>query len=167
MQTAMRKVLRRVKHFIRHRQVEADLAEELEFHRSMTETRIERSGVPALDAAYASRRILGNVTLAREDARDVWRWPSLESIWQDIRFGARTLAAHAGFTTIALITLALGIGANTTIFSVVEAVVLRPLPYHDPARLAVLWTDDTKRNVHEAPTSSLLASDWKNQSRTF
>jgi putative ABC transport system permease protein len=91
----------------------------------------------------------------------------IADLWQDLRFGARMLMKQPGFTLIALLTLAIGIGANTAIFSVVNGVLLRPLPYHDPGRLAMLWTDDTKHGVHEEGTSYPNFADWRSQSRAF
>jgi putative ABC transport system permease protein len=84
---------------------------------------------------------------------------------KDIRYGIRSLARHPGFTTVALLTLALGIGANTAIFSVVNAVMLRPLPYDDPERIVWLW--DTLPQLPTAPTSLPEFLDWKEQSRSF
>jgi hypothetical protein len=83
----MTRLLRRLRYLIRQRQIEAELAEELESHRAMTQERLERSGVPSIEASYASQRALGNLTLAREDAREVWIWPSPERLWQDVRYG--------------------------------------------------------------------------------
>src|SRR5262245_5876311 len=71
------------------------------------------------------------------------------------------------FTAIAIVTLALGIGANTAMFSVVNAVILRPLPYQDPDRLVMLWTNDPKRDIREEGTSYPTYVDWRDQSRTF
>ena len=133
----------------------------------MKQEALEQSGVTPTEAAHDSRRALGNITLARQDARDVWAWRRADSFWQDVRIGARALRRFPGFTAIAVLTLALGIGANTAIFSAVRAVLLRPLPYGQPDELAMLWSDDTKRGLHEAPTSSLLASDWRRESRAF
>src|SRR5262245_45369649 len=86
---------------------------------------------------------------------------------QDLRYGVRMLLKTPGFTSVAIFTLALGIGANTAIFSLVNAVLLRPLPYHDPDRLAMLWTDDPKRNIHEEGTSYPNFLDWRNQNKLF
>ena len=149
------------------RQLDSDLSEEIEAHRAMKQAELERAGVAPTEAARRSRRALGNVTLAREEARDLWKLPRLESVWRDLRLGARAFRRFPGFTAVAVLTLALGIGANTAIFSAVQAVLLRPLPYAQPGELAMLWSDDTKRGLHEAPTSALLANDWRSQSRTF
>src|SRR5262245_22420860 len=86
---------------------------------------------------------------------------------QDLRFGLRMLLKNPGFTLVAMLTLALGIGANTAMFTVVNAVILRPLPYQDPDRLAMLWTTDPKRDIHEEGTSYPTVLDWRSQTRTF
>jgi putative ABC transport system permease protein len=90
-----------------------------------------------------------------------------DEMFQDLRYGVRMLFKNPGFTFVAVLTLALGIGANTAIFSLVKAVLLRPLPYHDPDRLAMLWTDDPKRNIHEEGTSYPNFQDWRSQNQLF
>lgn len=91
----------------------------------------------------------------------------IDGVSNDVRYAARVLRRSPSFTSTAILTLALGIGANTAMFSVVNAVLLRPLPYEDPDRLAMLWTDDSKHNVHEEGTSYPTFLDWRSQSRTF
>jgi len=91
----------------------------------------------------------------------------MQTLWQDLRFGARMLLKQPGFTLIAVLTLALGIGANTAIFSVVNAVLLRPLPYAEPDRLAMLWTENPKQGIHEEGTSYPTFLDWRTQSQAF
>ena len=134
----MSTLVRRVRAWIRHRQVEAELDEELAFHRALKELELERHGLSQADAAIAARRDMGNVTLAREDARAVWMWPWLESVWQDVRFGLRALAKHPGLAALAILTMALGIGANTAVFSLIDAALLRALPVRDPDRVIFL-----------------------------
>src|SRR5262249_15516969 len=119
------------------------------------------------EAVPASRRALGNLTLAYEDSRSVWVASWLERLWQDIRYGCRGLIANAAFSCLVLVALSLGIGANVAIFSVIRAVVLRPLPVVDPSRLVMLSTDDVKRGLHEEPTSLLTVEDWRARSRHF
>ena len=91
----------------------------------------------------------------------------MDSVTNDLRYASRTLRRSPSFTVIAILTLALGIGANTAMFSVVNAVILRPLPYQDPDRLAMLWTNDPKRDIREEGTSYPTFLDWRSQSRAF
>ena len=94
-------------------------------------------------------------------------FPNLEAFWQDARHGARMLRRNPGFAAAAILTLALGIGANTAIFSVVSSVLLRPLPFKDPKRLAIIWETSLKNRATISPISSADFIDWKDQTRVF
>src|SRR6185436_1306902 len=106
-----------------------------------------------------------------ESAKEAVRsagWDGLvDTIRRDLVYGIRSLRRTPGFTLIAVTTLALGVGANTAMFSVVNAVMLRPLPYHESNRLAMIWTDDRQRGLHQEATASLTIDDWRNATRTF
>ena len=91
----------------------------------------------------------------------------MSTLLQDLKFGLRTLAKNPGFTAVAALTLALGIGANTAIFSVVNAVLLRPLPFPDADRLVSIRLDHPKRGIHNAYESYPEITDWRDQSRSF
>src|SRR5687768_6502069 len=110
------RLFRRVRFFLQQRQMDRDLREEVEAHRLMRQQDLETHGVPADEAAYASRRALGNITRAREDARGVWVWPWLESVWQDAMYALRVLRRAPAFGAAIVIVMALGIGATTAVF---------------------------------------------------
>lgn len=144
-----------------------DIEEELRFHLEMeTQTLVER-GMGLKEAWTTALCHFGNLGRIKELAYEIRGGGMIDTLWQDIRYGMRMLTRNLGFTSVAMLTLALGIGANTAIFSVVNAVILRPLPYQKPDRLAMLWTDDSKRDLHEASTSYPTFLDWRNQSQFF
>jgi putative ABC transport system permease protein len=91
----------------------------------------------------------------------------MNTLWQDLRYGARMLWKQPGFTLIAVLTMALGIGANSAIFTVVNAVLLRPLPFHEPDRLAMIWEDATAIGFPQDTPAPGNFADWKAQTRTF
>lgn len=146
---------------------EDDLEEEIQTHLKMAiRDRMER-GETAEQAKNSVLREFGNVALIKEVTRDMWRWISLEQFAQDIRFGGRMLAKRPGFTLVAIITPALGIGANTAIFSVVNTVLLQPLPYKDPDRLVMVWEDDTKSGYPRDTPAAANYIDWRDQNQVF
>ena len=131
---AARRLLRRLRYFSRQRQLEAELAEELEFHRAMTQGDLEGAGVAPDEAVFAAHRALGNDALERNRARDVWIPPSLQDLSQDVRFAIRLLIKDRRFALAAIVALGLAIGANTTAFTFVNGAVFRDLPLKDPDR---------------------------------
>ena len=134
----MVKFLRRAWYAMRQRRLDAELAEEMDFHRAMKRAELERSGLPADAAEFASRRALGNQTLAREDARAVWIWRGIDDLWRDIAYSIRSLGRDRIFTAVAVLSLALGIGANTAIFSLINTLMLRMLPVREPDQVVEL-----------------------------
>jgi hypothetical protein len=112
-----------------------DLEEEIRSHLRMEEQENLESGMSPEEAHYAALRRFGNATLAEERSREMWGWHSVETLWQDLRYGWRMLRKNPGFTAVAIVTLALGIGANTAIFSLIDALMLRSLPVEKPAQL--------------------------------
>ena len=134
----MNTFLRGLLHLLRRSRHDADLREEIETHRALRQAALERNGLDTDEAARASQRAMGNVTLAVEEVRDVWVSRAVDQLWQDIRIAVRGLRKNPAFTLVAIATLALGIGANTALFSIFNGLILRPLPVRDPGRLALL-----------------------------
>jgi putative ABC transport system permease protein len=125
------------------RKLESELSEEIRAHIEEKVEELVAGGMPPKEAAATARREFGNVTLTERDGREVWRWALVENFFMDVRFGLRSMRKNPGFTAVAVLTLALGIGANTAIFSVVNAVLLRSLPFSRPSELVDLSARST------------------------
>jgi len=148
---------------------DADLERELRSDLELEEEEQRESGISEGEARYAALRAFGNPTVIREQTRAIWSWNWLESLSRDLRFSLRTLRRTPGFTVIAILVMALGIGANVSLFTVVRGVLLTPLPFHDPDRLVMLYEagllgdDSTGSNV----VSGGMYAEWKNQNRSY
>jgi len=157
----------RVKALAKRRRLERDLEEELQFHLAKRAEKNRALGLGAEDARVAARRRFGNVTLAKEDCRETWTIRWLETLWQDVRYAGRILAKNPGFAAVVIFSLALGIGANTAVFSAMNAVLLRALPYEHPETLATVWTTQKTDPGSEDLPPIAEVTDWKKQNHVF
>ena len=124
-------------------------------------------GMSAEEARYAARRQFGNQTLLLEVSREMWGVRSIGTLIQDLRYGARMLLKNPGFTLVAVVTLALGIGMNTAIFSVVYSVLLRPLPYGAPEKLMAVYSMRPQMNSFRGVVSAPDFVDWRARNKVF
>src|SRR6516162_6300048 len=129
---------RRLLMLVRRHQFDRELEEEMRLHQELREQEHLGAGMSAEEAHYTARRHFGNATLTQERSRDMWGWSWLENAMQDVRYGLRQLRRSPGFTAVAVLTLALGIGANTAIFTLIDAVLLKTLPVKSPGELVLL-----------------------------
>src|SRR6266436_3462434 len=147
-----------------------DLSEEIREHLEEKIEDLVAGGMSRKEATYSARREFGNVRLTEEDSRTVWQWPSIEDFFMDVRFGARMLRKNPGFAAVAIVTLALGIAVNTTIFSAVNGWMLRRPRIKDPAKVVVILTTDPARGGwgwDRQPVSAFDFIAWREQSRSF
>jgi putative ABC transport system permease protein len=159
-----REWLSRLAAFVTRRQ-DPDLRDELQFHLEMTEDRLKAAGVDGAEARRRARLLVGGATQIGEAYGDQRSLPLAETLLQDARYGVRTLLKSPAFTLAALLTLALGVGANTAMFSIVHAVLLRPLPYAAPERLVVLGdrgSDGQPNNI-----GYTTFQDYRDRARSF
>src|SRR5215472_7414028 len=123
--------------FLRNRSAQR-LDDEMQFHLDQQIAENIAAGMTREEARYAAMRTFGNATYLKEETRDTWGWTWIEHFVSDVPYGARMLRKSPGFATVAVFTLALGIGANTAIFSLIDAILLRPLPIRDSDRVVLL-----------------------------
>jgi putative ABC transport system permease protein len=165
--TGLARLVRRAAFWLRAGRHDADLAAEIEHHRARTQAALEAGGLTAVEAVARSRRAMGNVTLAREDARAVWIGGALEGVWRDVKYGIRGLRREPAFALTACLTLAMGMAVATTAFSVVDAELWKPLPFPDPDRLVdvSLRAPGPRGGFERIAGADLL--DWQGQNRAF
>jgi hypothetical protein len=157
----------RARGLLRPGAADRDLDEELRFHLEMEASRLMREGVPPEEASRLARVRFGGVERFKEQAREARGTRIVEDGMQDVRYGLRMLFKSPVFSLVAVLTLALGIGANTAIYTVVEAVLLDPLPFRDPGRLTLLFTRNDEQHQERYMVSPMDFDDWRNMNATF
>ncbi len=163
------KLMTALRALFRKSQAEQELADELQHHIDRQTEQNLRLGMNPEEARLAARSAFGGVEQAKDRSRDARGLKWLDDLVQDLRYGARTLMKNPGFALVATLTLALGIGANTAIFSVINGVLLRPLAFHEPDRLFMLWTDNPawQLGFHELPPANADLPEWRASANSF
>jgi predicted permease len=151
--------------FTRRRRYD-DLSVSIQEHLDERIDELMEEGMPRKEAERTSRREFGNTTLLEERSREAWQWPTVESILSDVKFSLRQFRKSPGFTFVVVVILALGIGANTTVFSIVDAVLLRPLPYVQPQRLVEVKASQ-EQHFETSNVSYPDFFDWRAQNHSF
>ncbi len=158
-----------LKQLFSRRSLYGDLSEEIQEHLEEKIEELVAGGMSRKEATYAARREFGNVTLTEEDSRTVWRWAAIEDFFMDVRFGARMLRKNPGFAAVAIVTLALGIAANSTIFSMVSGWMLRPPSIKDPGRVVMVFSTNPAKGSgwDQNPVSVPDFVAWRGQNHSF
>jgi putative ABC transport system permease protein len=159
----------RIKALALRSKLHRDLQDELDFHLAMRQQKFERAGLPPSEASEAARRRFGNSTLRRETLRSLWTFAWVDSLGRDLRYACRTMARAPLFTVVAVATLAFGIGANTAIFSIVNGVLLRAMPYERPSDLYSIREavqEGSQRHVLSAVNGG-NALEWTRRAHSF
>jgi predicted permease len=151
----------------RRRRLDRDLQDEIAFHLAMRTSTYAESGYADDEARRAAERRFGNRTLLKEELRDMWTFPSAESVLQDIRYACRMLVKTPAFTIVAAVTLSLGIGGTVAISSLARAASIDSLPYPEPERLVQLWGNVQRETVERRGASYLDFVDWRQQASSF
>jgi len=146
---------------------EQDLERELHADLELEAEEQQKRGLSPEEARYAAQRAFGNTTYLAEETREMWVWGSVERFAQDVRLSLRALRRSPGFVLFAVLALALGLGANAAIFSVVDAVLLRPLPFRQADRLVEVWEDASHMGFPKATSAPANLADWKRRSHVF
>jgi predicted permease len=157
----------RLRAIFRRKSVEQELHEELRFHFEQQELKFLAEGVPPVEAQRRARLAIGGEEQIKEECRDARGVRFLETLGQDIRFGWRLLRKSPGFTAVAMLTLMLGIGVNTALFTIVHGVLLNSLPFPRPDRLVSLWERDVLGEGTFNPVSGGVFGDWQKQATSF
>ena len=138
MGSSLHTFLLRIKMLFRKRRMDREMAEELEFHQAMLRDKLLHQGASKTEADEAAHHIFGDAGRWHERLRELWQFRGLENLLRDISFSARMLKKSPGFTAVALLTLTIGVGANTAIFSLINGLLLRPLPVPHADQFVVL-----------------------------
>jgi len=160
-------LLIRLRALFQRNAVENELDDELRFHFDRQVEKFVQSGLPLQEARRRARLTIGGSDQIKEECREARGMYVLETLVQDIRYGLRMLRKSPGFTVVAVLTLALGIGANTAIFNVVHATLLQPLPTRHASRLVVIWVNNLGHGWSRIGPTGQDYLDWKEQSKSF
>src|SRR5438552_14717127 len=152
--------------FRRHR-IAQRVHDEIQFHLDQQIAESIAAGMTREEARYAAMRTFGNSTVLKEQTRDTWGWIWLEQLARNLRCASRTLLRAPGFALVAVLVIALGIGATTSLFTVVRSVLLKPLPFKDPSRLIRLYEHDAEGKFPYNVVSGGVFGEWKKQSQSF
>lgn len=159
--------IRRLGHIFNRGRRDAELREEMQFHLAMKERELEAAGFGPEQARAAARKALGNATYNRDASHDVWVAPEIESLWRDVPYALRSLRRTPSFTIAAVLALGLGTGSAAAVFSLLDGVVLRPLPYREPEQIVMLAEVNHAKNLEHEGLSPVNFVDYRGLTTVF